>query len=72
MDERFAPLWTQANSLMGDDMYRQYAIWAVNAHAGKELISDPEKYALPDPTKSEQALVEVLRKVATLRADRRD
>jgi hypothetical protein len=62
LDERFAPLWTQRNRRMGDDMYRQYAMWAVNAHAGKELIADQDKYALTDPAKSEKALAEVLRK----------
>jgi hypothetical protein len=72
LDERFAPLWTQPNRRMGDDMYRQYAIWAINAHAGKELLTDQDKYALPDPAKSEKALVEVLRKVATLREDKKN
>jgi len=43
---------------------------SVNAHAGRELISDQDKYALVDPAKSEKALVEVLRKVATLRENK--
>ncbi|MEI8373806.1 MAG: HEAT repeat domain-containing protein [Planctomycetota bacterium] len=67
LDERFVPLWTQPNHRMGDDMYRQYAMQAVNAHAGKALLTDQDKYALTDPAKSEKALAEVCRKVATLR-----
>ena len=48
LDDRFAPLWTRARRRMGDDMYRQYAIWSVNAHAGRELLTDQDKQALHD------------------------
>ncbi len=52
---------------MGDDMYRQLGMRAVNAHARKELLTDQDKYALTDPAKSEKALLDVIRKVAALR-----
>ena len=55
-EKRFAPLFTQPSRFMGDDTYRQNAICAINAHAGKELISEQDKYALADPAKSERPL----------------
>ncbi len=65
-DERFRPLWTQYNTDMGDDRYREGAAAAINAHAGKELITYQEKQAMVDPATSEKTLAEVLEKARSL------
>lgn len=69
LDERFKECWTRRNERMGMDMHRKYAIWSLNAHAGRELInpSSREEYDLTDPGKSEKALEGVLKKVRGLR-----
>jgi hypothetical protein len=59
LDERFKESWTRANSRMGNDMNRVYAIWAINAHAGRTLITDEQKSALVDPARSAAALEKV-------------
>ena len=67
LDQRYRTLWTKPSRRMGDDMYRQYAVWSVNAHAGKELITDAEEQALDDPTTAETLLPKILTKVKSLR-----
>ena len=67
LDERFASLWTEPNLRMGAGMDRSWAIRAVNAHAGKEVLTDQDARALTDPAKSANALAEILHKVAALR-----
>jgi len=67
LDKKFTPLWTQPNFRMGDGICRKWAVRAVNAFAGKELLTNEDCNALIDPAKSEKALAEVLRKTETLR-----
>jgi hypothetical protein len=52
---------------MGMDMCRQYGTWAVNAHAGRELVGDALKYRLVDPAESQKALAELRQLIARLR-----
>lgn len=66
-DDRFRILWTQYNSQMGDDRYREGAIRSINAHAGKTLITDQEEQALTAPATSEKTLADVLAKAKSLR-----
>jgi len=68
LDRRFEPFWTRANARMGMDMGRQYGIWAINAHAGRELIGDSIRNRLTDPAASGEALAELREAVARLRA----
>ncbi len=65
-DERFRPLWTANGGRIGDHGYRDGAAAALNAHAGKELISDQEKLALMNPATSEATLATVLEKARSL------
>jgi hypothetical protein len=66
LDRRFASLWTRPSKRMGDDMYRQYAIRSVNAHAGKEILTRQHYQDLDDPKKSAVTLKEVRQKVSEL------
>jgi len=72
LDPRFEPFWTRPNTRMGMDMCRQYGIWAVNAHAGREVISDSIKNRLTDPVESDKALTELRQIVSRLREKGRD
>lgn len=65
-DERFRVLWTQPNTHMGDDRYREGAIASINAHAGRTLIDYTEEQNLTDPQKSEETLATVLAKARSL------
>jgi hypothetical protein len=65
LDERFENYWTRRNSEMGMDMCRQYGMWAVNAHAGRELIDHTLMQRLVSD--SAAALAEVKKRVQTLR-----
>lgn len=56
LDERFKIFWTRPNARMGDDMDREYAAAAINAHAGRLLITDEQKDALVNPARSAGAL----------------
>ena len=67
LDERFKESWTRANSRMGNDMNRVYAIWAINAHTGRTLITDEQKSALVDPARSAAALEKVRTDIKQLR-----
>ena len=61
LDERFRESWTRPVRRMGDDGERIYAIRAVNAHAGKEILSQQQQQNLGTTERSEQTLTEVLR-----------
>jgi hypothetical protein len=61
LDKRFEPLWTEPRGAMGADQHRVYALRAVNAHAGKELLSRQYDQRLADPVEAGKTLVEVLR-----------
>jgi len=63
LDERFLPLWTRPSHRMGDDAYRRQAAAALNAHAGKELISWYEVQQLRDAQDAPAVLAGVLKKV---------
>jgi hypothetical protein len=65
LDERFRNSWTWQN----DGMDCQYAIRAINAHAGRELITDELKYALNDPKRSADALKTVRECIEQLHND---
>jgi hypothetical protein len=67
LDERFKDSWTRPNSRMGDDMKRTYAIWAINAHAGRTLITDEQKSALVEPASSAAALEQLQADINQLR-----
>ncbi len=71
LDPRFEPFWTRQNTRMGMDMCRQYGIWAVTAHAGREVISDSIQNRLTDPAESDQALTELREIVSRLREESR-
>ena len=72
LDERFKRFWTLSNRQgMGRDMYRVYAIQAVNAHAGKTVLTYVHKQELNNPETAARTLPEVLRLVATALADER-
>jgi hypothetical protein len=59
LDKRFEIYWTRPNKQMGQDMDRQYAAAAVNAHAGRVLISDELKQSLVNKSDSTEALKKV-------------
>jgi len=59
LDRRFGVLWTMPLERMGDDQYRQVAIQAVNAHAGREALSWRDNQALTDPASTAAALARV-------------
>ena len=59
LDERFRNNWMRTNVQMGDDMNREYAILAINAHAGRTLITQEQEAALIDPKDSAAALEKV-------------
>ena len=61
LDKRFEPLWTEPRGAMGADQHRRYAIRALNAHAGRELLSDQYDQRLADPLQAGKTLVEVAR-----------
>ena len=65
-DQQFEVFWTRPNTRMGMDMCREYAVWAVNAYAGRELINDSLAHALVGSTPSAAALGEVRRLIAQL------
>lgn len=67
LDPRFELFWTRANTRASMDMCRQYGIWAINAHAGTELIHDELKYDLTDPEKSDDALKKLYQFIEQLR-----
>jgi hypothetical protein len=64
LDSRFDPLWTRPSHVMGDDLYRQYAILAINSHAGRELLTIYDKQELGDPATAGATLVAIRKKVA--------
>ncbi|HOF19298.1 MAG TPA: hypothetical protein PK082_10350, partial [Phycisphaerae bacterium] len=72
LDPRFEPFWTRPNTRMGMDMCRQYGIWAVNAHAGREMIGDSIQNRLTDPAESDKALTELRQVVRRLREEDRE
>jgi hypothetical protein len=59
LDRRFEPLWTRQLRVMGDDMYRQTAIAAINAHAGREVLTVYDKQDLELRETSSKALARV-------------
>lgn len=67
LDKRFEIYWTRPNSRMGMDMCRHYGVWAINAHAGREVI---DLYSirdrLVDPAKSAQSMAELRALLAQL------
>jgi hypothetical protein len=67
LDDRFRDSWTRPNSRMGDDMNRTYAIWAINAHAGRTLITDERKSALTTPKDSAEVLERICTDIERLR-----
>jgi hypothetical protein len=71
LDKRFELYWTRPNKRMGDDMDRTYAVAAINAHAGRVLISDELKQALVNQSRSAEALKEVRKGVENLLQDKR-
>jgi hypothetical protein len=70
LDKRFGIFWTRSISQMGDDMDREYAILAINDHAGKTVITDEQKHALVDPSRSADALMKVRASIEKLRANK--
>ena len=72
LDKKFASLWTRPSRRMGDDMYRQYAIWSVNAHAGKEILTRQHHQDLGNSKRAPVALKEVTRIVAEMGKDRKN
>jgi hypothetical protein len=59
LDRRFDALFTRPSRVMGDDMYRQTAIWAVNAHAGQEVLTVYDKQELAERSTAAKALAKV-------------
>ncbi|HXT00339.1 MAG TPA: hypothetical protein VN915_06665 [Elusimicrobiota bacterium] len=72
LDPRLGPFLTRPSKVMGDDMWRKYAIWSLNVHAGRELMSpsSEEEYALTKPDTSKKALTDFLAKVQDLKNGR--
>ncbi len=72
LDPRFEAFWHQPDIETRQDMKRRYAIWSVNAHARKELISpySNEEYDLANPNTSAKALANIRTKIKTLRDDK--
>lgn len=68
LDERFLPLWTRPSRRMGADEYRRQAAYALNAHAGKELITRYEVQQLRDEVDAPAMLVGVLKKVREMKS----
>ncbi|MCW1924396.1 hypothetical protein OKA05_17650 [Luteolibacter arcticus] len=59
LDDRFKDSLTRFNKNMGDDMNRNYAIWAINVQAGRTVITAEQTSALVDPATSAAALEKV-------------
>lgn len=66
LDKRFEIYWTRPNKRMGQDMDRVYAAAAINAHAGRILISDELKQSLVKPSRSTEALKKVRASIGKL------
>jgi hypothetical protein len=64
LDGRFDSRWTRAPERVGDDMHRRSAFEAVNAHAGRAVLTEQDENALKDPASSAKALAKVKRVVA--------
>lgn len=62
LDPRFKPFWTRPDTRMDVE-----GIWAVNAHAGRELISNSIKNRLTIPAHSDKALAELRQLITLLR-----
>ena len=69
-DDRFRPIWTfdsgprKGKSLEYHPTARA-ARWAINAHAGKQLVDRPELDRLSDPATSQDEMESLLRKLRT-------
>ena len=59
LDDRFKDSWTRPNAQMGDDGNRTYAILAINAHAGRPLITHEQTSALVNPATSAAELEKI-------------
>lgn len=59
LDDRFKDSWTRPFRSIGDDMNRNYAIWAINAQAGRIVITPEQASALADPQRSAAELDKV-------------
>lgn len=63
LNQRFEPLWTRPSREMGDAVPRELAAWAINAYAGREVITT--YYELQPLTHPETARV-ALRRVQAI------
>jgi hypothetical protein len=61
LDPRSDALWTKQSKRMGDDMFRQYAIQAVNAFANEEALTRQHFQDLGNTSRAQTTLKEVRR-----------
>lgn len=69
LDQATAPTWVLRPVNMGDDSFHTSAARSVNAHAGKELITDQDLQELRNADKSSEAFNRILEKLRTLQKE---